>query len=187
MAEEDALRAGDMLAEETPEQATFRTALEMLREATHNSERDVETILELRRRLKVAEVAVADTDMRQVLEMLHAIDRRLTVVERDRDDAVPGPRVKLFVAEVIAPIKESVGEIKNSMRTMADESRELYEAHKAFIAAEQKRKEEDQKEKTLKATLLRWGAISAAVGSILVALRIAGTFLELWIQARGGK
>lgn len=130
---------------------------------------------------------MAEERLDKVFEMLREMTTRLTVLEREKDDAVPGPRVRLFVSEVVSPIKESVGKIEGSIARMADESKELYEAHKAFISAEQKRKEDEAKERTLGATLKRWGAISAAVGSILVLLRVTGTLIELWIQARGGK
>lgn len=186
MAQEDALRAGETVYGETPEQRLYRIAVEMAREATREHAEMVETILAQRKRLRDAEVAVPD-DMNRVLEMVQRIDTRLTLLESAKEDAAPGPRVRLFVTEVISPIKESVSEIKTAMKTLTDESKELYEAHKAFINAEQKRKEDEAKEKTLGATLKRWGAISAAVGSILVLLRVAGTILELYIQGRAGK
>ena len=119
--------------------------------------------------------------------MVAKLAERVSNLEVVKDDAVPGPRVRLFVTEVVQPIKESVGKIEGSITRLAEESKELYDAHKAFIDAEQKRKEKEQEERTVSATLKRWGAVSGAVGAIWLLFRVVGTIIEVYIQSRGGR
>ena len=128
----------------------------------------------------------------RLLDMLHAIDRRLTVVEREQDDAVPGPRVQLYVKQNIEPIERAVQGIERSfekqaaqMSSLATKSEELYEAHKAFLENEQKRKDKEAEDKTISATIKRWGAIAASVGTILTVLKVAGTLIDAYLKSRG--
>lgn len=130
----------------------------------------------------------------RILDMLHAIDRRLTVIEREKDDAVPGPRVQLFVKSHIEPIEKAVQGIERSvekqavqMGSLTEKSEELYEAHKAFLTKEQERKDKEAEEKTLGATLKRWGTIAASLGSIWLLFKIAGTLVDAYLTARGFK
>lgn len=128
----------------------------------------------------------------RIMEMLQEIKTRVALLEADKDDAVPGPRVQLFVREVIKPIESSVSGIERSverqaaqMEGLAKQSGELYEAHKKFLAQEQERKEAEAREKQLGPTLKRWGAIAGAIGGIWFAFRIAGTLLEAYLKAQG--
>lgn len=134
------------------------------------------------------------TEMERLLEMVtridsrvQSIDSRVMLLEREKDDATPGPRVKLFVTEVVSPIQKSVDKIELSISKLADESKELYDAHKAFIDAEQKRKDKEAEEKTVGKTVIRWGAVAGAIGAIWFLFRIAGSLIDAYIQTRGGK
>ena len=128
--------------------------------------------------------------------MLHAIDRRLTVVERERDDAIPGPRVQLFVqqtiAQAIAPIEKAVQGIERAvekqatqMATLTDKSEELYDAHKGFLTKEQERKDAEAKYKSTSATLLRWGAYASAAGGVLGVFKVLGALIDGYLKAHG--
>jgi cytochrome c-type biogenesis protein CcmH/NrfG len=128
----------------------------------------------------------------RILEMLHAIERRLTVVEHEREDAIPGPRVLLLVKQHIEPIEKAVQGIERSverqstqMETLAEKSEELYEAHKQMLKKEQEQKDKEAEERTLGATLKRWGAIAASIGGIWFVFRIAGTLIEAYLRSRG--
>lgn len=131
-----------------------------------------------------------------VEKRVNGIHDRVLSLEAVKEDGAPGPRVKLFVSEVIAPIQRSVDKIESAMTKLAEmqgEQRqaqeEFYASYQASLDADQKRKEEDQrrkeeeaKSKTVGATVLRWGAIAAAVSAIVLLLRIVGTLLEVYIQ-----
>ena len=128
----------------------------------------------------------------RIVDLLQELKTRVVILEREKDDAAPGPRVQLFVREVIKPIETAVNGIERAvekqaaqMSGLAEQSEELYEAHKSFLSKEQARKDEEAKEKTLTATVKRWGAISAAIGSIWFLFRIGGTLLEAYLKAHG--
>jgi uncharacterized protein YoxC len=128
----------------------------------------------------------------RIIEMLQDIRTRVTVLEKEKDDAIPGPRVQLFVKQTIEPIQKAVEGIERAverqstqMENLASKSEDLYEAHKAFLDIEQKRKEKEAEEKTLGATLKRWGAIAASVGSIWLVMRLLGTLLEAYMKSHG--
>lgn len=130
----------------------------------------------------------------RVLEMLQEIKTRVTILERESADAIPGPRVQLFVKQNIEPIEKAVQGIERAverqsaqMSSLAEKSEELYEAHKAFLAKEQERRDAAEKEKTLSATLKRWGTIAASLGSIWLLFKIAGTLVDAYLTARGFK
>lgn len=134
---------------------------------------------------------MADANER-IIEMLHAIDRRLTVVEREKDDAIPGPRVQLFVKQNIEPIERAVQGIERAverqsaqMESLGGKSGELYEAHKEFLRREQERKDKEAEAKTLGATLKRWGAIAGSIGAMFTVFRVVGTLLESYLKAHG--
>lgn len=128
----------------------------------------------------------------RIIDMLHAIDRRLTVVEREQDDATPGPRVQLFVKQNIEPIEKAVQGIERAvekqagqMETLGEKSEELYEAHKEFLRKEQERKDKEAERKTVPATLLRLGAYAGALGGIWTVFKIVGALVDSYLKAHG--
>lgn len=134
---------------------------------------------------------MADNQER-ITAMIRDLETRVILLEQEKDDARPGPRVELFVQRVVEPIKASVSGIERSIERLAAEgqktaqdSRELYDSYKEMIKKEQERKDEEAKEKQLVPTLKRWGAIAGAVGGIWFAFRIAGTLLESYLKANG--
>lgn len=128
----------------------------------------------------------------RIVEMLHAIERRLTVVEHEREDAIPGPRVQLFVKQNIEPIERAVQGIERAvekqsaqMESLGAKSEELYEAHKEFLRREQERKDKEAERKTIPATLLRLGAYAGALGGIWTVFKIVGTLIDGYLKAHG--
>jgi hypothetical protein len=128
----------------------------------------------------------------RIIEMLRELETRVVLLEKEKEDAIPGPRVELFVHRVVEPIKISVSGIERSIERIASEgqktaedARELYESYKDMLKREQARKDKEAEDKTVAATLKRWGAIAAAVGGIWFVFRIAGTLLEAYLKAHG--
>jgi hypothetical protein len=128
----------------------------------------------------------------QLKDMLHALERRLVVVEHEREDAIPGPRVQLFVKQNIEPIEKAVQGIERAverqsaqMELLGEKSEELYEAHKEFLKQEQVRKDAEAKAKTVPATLLRLGAYAGALGGIWTVFKIVGILIDGYLKARG--
>ncbi len=124
--------------------------------------------------------------------MLRDLETRVILLENEKDDAIPGPRVELFVARLVEPIKASVTGIERSIERLASEgqrtakdARELYDSYKEMLKKEQARKDKEAEDKTVAATLKRWGAVAGAVGGIWFAFRIAGTLLEAYLKAHG--
>ena len=78
----------------------------------------------------------------RIIEMLQDIKTRVAILEREKDDATPGPRVQLFVQKTIEPIEKAVQGIERAvekqsaqMQILGEKSEELYEAHKEFLKA----------------------------------------------------
>jgi len=133
-------------------------------------------------------------DLNEMAQQIANLDRRVVGLEAIRDDGAPGPRVRLYVSEVITPIQKSVDKIESAITKLADgearrdkEVEGFYAAHKAALDKEQARREAEEREKQLVPTLKRWGAVAAAVGAIWFVFRIVGTVLEVYIQTRAGK
>lgn len=128
----------------------------------------------------------------RILEMLHAVERRLSLVEREQSDATPGPRVQLFVKTTVESIERTIQGIERTIEKQAEQvgslsekSEELYEAHKEFLRKEQERKEAEAKQKTVPATLLRLGAYAGALGGIWTVFKIVGILIDSYLKSRG--
>jgi uncharacterized protein YoxC len=91
--------------------------------------------------------------------------------------------------DVVAPIKEAVSGIEHSVKSLATEGRELYDAHKEFLKQEAARREKEILDKTLPAILKKWGAlVGILIGSITFftfIFRVLGTAAELWLKSKG--
>lgn len=128
----------------------------------------------------------------RVIEMLQQLTTRVALLEKEKEDATPGPRVQLFVQKTIEPMEKAVQGIERAvekqaaqMEALAGKSEELYEAHKAFLAKEQTRKDEEAARKTIPATLLRLGAYASALGGVLGVFKIVGALIDGYLKAHG--
>lgn len=128
----------------------------------------------------------------RILDMLRELTTRIVVLEKEKDDATPGPRVQLFFQQMIGPFEKSVQGIERAvekqatqMASIAEQSEELYQAHKSFLTKEQERKDAEQEAKSIPATLKRWGVYAGALGSILAVFKVVGTLIDAYMKAHG--
>jgi hypothetical protein len=128
----------------------------------------------------------------RIIDMLQEIKTRVVILEKEKDDATPGPRVQLFFKQMVEPIERSVQGIERAVEkqagqvaTLTDQSKELYQAHKDFLVREQQRKDAEAARNTIPATLLRWGAYAGALGGIWLVFKVLGILLDAYLKARG--
>lgn len=191
MAEADALEGG-RLRDERRDGELVAAALLIAHQVTEDSEELLATILRQRKDYRAGEGAspMAD-DLSRAIDMLQQLTTRVSLLEHEKEDAAPGPRVKLFVTEVVAPIKDSVAEIKvaikdtnSAMQQMAMESKELYEQHKSFLDSEQKRREKEMEGRTATGLVKKYLPIVTLVGAVIALFRVLGTAIEFYLAAR---
>lgn len=111
------------------------------------------------------------------------LETRVVLLEKQFEQYAP----REWVFELIAPIRDSVRDIKIAVERQAEEARGLYESHKAMITKEEERREKLAEERTPMGLVRKYSPLVATIGGLVFIYRVLGTLAEVWLTSNGFK